>query len=305
MQVSSLLSSLSNSLKKMTETPKMENKEVKPVIVVHECPVMDVVEEKIVYTTKEQEIIDDYYCEVNNLNEFSAWIVRAWFNAEKHGNSVWYDVSITVNNVIFKILRNSKFPYTPSQLVDIWRNLPFLQKDLNNASANDDIQDIENVAIYKKGEQTLSSIGGDLGDISATMVKKLGDTAEEKIKKIYNFKSPEDLLVKEEEELFQVIEDARIEAATTYSTLLKSFNGDIKTFFAELVKRQILSSNEIDLITSDEIQGLTMLSGIDQDIIEEILLTDIEDEENTFKTYQNAVSNIIHPKGKRGRPKKQ
>jgi hypothetical protein len=270
--------------------------------------------------------VDDsvYFEDVQNMNEFGAWIMRAWFNPERNSKSAWYAENLTQETVLDHILRNPKFPYSPSQLVEIWKAIPSIQRGLNSANSSDEISAVENtMGVYKKGEQTLSTIGAELGDVSATMVKKIGDGAEEKIKKFYGAKSPYDLSIEEEEEMINTVDQARSDAAVEFAATLVASAGNIKAFFDVLVKGQILSSNEVGLISAEEFQALYSLSMMNfetmdketvedlvangytiEDLIEEILVEDLEDDENVFKTFQNAVSKKVFPPGKRGRPKK-
>jgi gas vesicle protein len=263
-------------------------------------------EEEIIPNTKQltlADILEGYYEDLKDVSGFSAWVMRAWFNPERYTKSPWFSPEITAETVIMHITGNPKFPYSPSQLIEMYKAIPAIQHGLNANGAEKEIVELEE-AIYKKGEQTLSAIGAQLGNVSATMVKKIGDGAEEKIKKFYNGVAPDDMSIEEEEDMFELIEDARMHASIDFAAALKSSNGDIKAFFAVLVKNQILSSNEVELISAEEIQGLVMLQSMDADIIEEILVEDLEDDDNIFKTFQNAVSKRVFPPGRRGRPRK-
>lgn len=261
-------------------------------------------------------VLDTYYSGVRDLDEFIAWIMRSWFDKEKYAKSRWFSEHVTSDNVLINIVENPNFPCSPAQLMEIWHYMPAIKVSLCSSSSNEDISAIETAlgskstgGIYKKGEETLSAIGAEIGDISATMIKKLGDGAEEKIKKFYGYQSPFSLSEEKEEEIIELVENARVDAAVEYAQLVKNStdgdgNFDAKLFFEKLVKAQILSFKEIELISADEIQGLFMLFSMDEDIMEEVLMEDIEYSDNTFKTYQNAVSRKVFPAGRRGRPRK-
>lgn len=243
---------------------------------------------------------------VQNKAKFCEWIMRAWFNPKKYSKSSWYNVNVDSSTVIEHIANLVSFPYSAQQLVEIWNIIPGLQFGLGAPETTVDDENVTETAVYKKGEQTLSAIGAELGDISATMIKKIGDGAEEKLKKLYQNKSPvNDFSVDDEKSLNDLIENARFEASEEYASMLKNSNGDVNLFLVGLVKNQILSNNESSLISENEISNLKKLSMMDVDLIEEILLEDIDCDSNTFKTFQNAVSKKIYPNRKRGRPRKE
>ncbi len=251
----------------------------------------------------DEEVVREYYEEVKDLIGFRTWIMNSWFNPEKHSGKVWFNAMVTPEMILGFITENPKFPYTPNQLADMWKTMPHIRRGLTSASADSDIEAVE-VTIgttYKKGEQTLSSIGLELGDVSATMVKKIGDTAEEKVKRFYTELASDSCI--EEENALKLLDDARLHAAVEWATLLKNSEGNINAFFGFLVKAQILSIHEVGLLNPNEIDAILMLYQMEQEVIEEILIEDIEEDDNIFKTFQNAVSKRIFPGGKRGRPR--
>ncbi len=247
---------------------------------------------------------------VYNKPRFKEWIMRAWFNPSKHSQKSWFDATVTTTNVVEHLSNNLKvFPYTVQQLVEIWNIIPVIQHGLGVSKEDDgeSTQEEENEsAIYKKGEKTLSEIGAEIGHVSATMIKKIGDGAEIKLNTLYKNKCPSDnSSIDDEISLNKSIDNAQLETSTKFAKILKDSNGDMEIFFSSLVKEQIITSNEIDLISGREKTGLSMLCGMESDIIEDILLEDIGHENNRFKTFQNAVSKTIYPNKKRGRPRKE
>ena len=61
---------------------------------------------------------------VRNRSEMSAWIMRQWFNPDKHSMKAWYDSSVNANNVLSFVSHNKHFPMSPLQLVDMWSVMP-------------------------------------------------------------------------------------------------------------------------------------------------------------------------------------
>ena len=43
---------------------------------------------------------------VRNRSEMSAWIMRQWFNPDKHSMKAWYDSDVTDDNVLAYISRS-------------------------------------------------------------------------------------------------------------------------------------------------------------------------------------------------------
>jgi len=238
--------------------------------------------------------------------EMAAWIIRQWFNPEKHGDKPWYDPSVNVDNVLSFVSHSKYFPMSPIQLLDMWSVMPSIRHGLkmltkeNFEALEEALEDDKKTAKYKKGEESLSMIGKACGGITAPMIQRLERSGTEKIFELSGGKNYMDLDPEDAEEMNSKILDARMTAAARYADLLKSHD-DIDSLFQYLIQNQTMTAIDLKLITQRERDTLGILSSYNKDTIVEFLLVDISRDANVIKTYQSLVAQTIFPR-RRGRP---
>jgi hypothetical protein len=168
----------------------------------------------------------------------------------------------------------------------------YLSRDKNESS----------IPNYNKGEATLHEMSDELGNITATMVNKIFTSAAEKLRLLTGGTSPEDMEDEALTKLLARIDQAREEAAKVYAVALKGHQGNIQAFLDAEVKAQHMTGTERESVTSLEIQFLTALAEMEPEEIIRALLADIEEDDNIFKTFQNAASKRVFPR-RAGRPR--
>lgn len=245
-------------------------------------------------------------------DEFSAWIMRQYFDPAKHSDKVWFDPSVTAANVLdyLSSAEGSRlFPNSPRNLVNLWKLKLDLGNKLGTTADEDDAASVdqgeeEEKAKYQTGDVSLKDIGQELGGVTPTMINKLASAGMEKFAKLTGGKHPEDLDDEELESFLKAIKDARVEAASEFASKLKAAKS-VNAFLQGLAKEQVLTPTDLKIISPEELEGLQILKGKPSENITLILLQDIEDDDNLFKTFQSLVSKKVFPPGKRGRPKKK
>lgn len=245
-------------------------------------------------------------------DDFKGWVMRQYFNPSKHSDKIWYDRSVTKDNVLDYISsqRGQKlFPNTPRNLVNLWKlksdlssRLGATVRDLEKAEKKD--KEEEEKAKYQTGDVSLKDIGQELGGVTPTMINKLATSGMEKFAKLTKDVSPSEMEYADVEDMLNKIETARQEVAKEFAKKLKEANS-VDEFLKTLAKEHILTPTDLKIISPEEIEGLEILMDKSEDRIAMILIEDIEDDDNLFKTYQSAVSKKVHPPAKRGRPKKK
>lgn len=242
--------------------------------------------------------------------EFKAWIMRQYFNPTKHKKEVWFDSSVNQGNVLDYISsqKGSRlFPNSPANLVNLWKLKLDLGSKLGTAvddlEKSDEPEDEEEKAKYQTGDVTLKKVGEELGGVTPTMINKLASSGMEKFGKLFQGQHPEDLDDETLEKLLGTIKAARDTSADEFAQKLVA-SKSVSNFLEALAKEQVLTPTDLKIIDPEEMEGLEILKGKSPDRIKLILLQDIEDDDNLFKTFQSYVSKKVFPPGKRGRPKK-
>jgi hypothetical protein len=248
---------------------------------------------------------------VRDKDKFVAWIMRQYFNPEKHGKQIWYNPSVNEDNVLEYISKiKNHFPLSPKEVADLWRLKKSLSSSMNVIDKEleeipDEEEEKPEKGTYQTGEVSLKDIGQELGGLTPTMINKLAASGMEKIRKLSGGTAPWDMESDQWEALLAAIKSARSDTATEYAEALKGSAGNIRGFLQSLAKQQILTPSDLNLIRDEEVEGLAILYTKPAEQIRNILLQDIEGDNNIFKSFQSAVSKKIFPPGKRGRPKKQ
>jgi len=253
----------------------------------------------------------------NRKTAFTAWVMRQYFNPEKHSGKVWFDDSVTQDNVLEYVTKMGKagvFPQSPKSLYELFKLKGSLQKsmgDLEKSGELDAVSDYiddeaeqeEEKATYHTGEVSLRDIGKELGGITPTMVNKLVGTGMDKFRALTQGQGLDNINGDALESFLKKIQGARVAAADEFMQKLAA-SSSIGEFLKGLQKSQILSPTDLRLVTKSEMDGLRMLKDKDPELAKQMLLQDIQDDNNLFKSYQAMVSKKVFPPKKRGRPRK-
>jgi hypothetical protein len=269
-------------------------------------------EEVMSAIVKEQ--VSPYLDSIRDKKALSAWLMRQYFNPAKHSKKIWFDPSVTEENVLNHITateRKGVFPLSAKELGELWKLKKSLGSSLGKLSdaelSQGEAKPVKKVdddkTKYQTGDVTLRSVGQELGGLTPTMINKLSDTGMEKFKKLLGGKDSEDF-AGQTKNLMQKITQAREEVSKDFAVALKAAPS-VESFLADLVKAQTLTAKELELIEPEEKEGLDILREREPEAIALILAQDIEDTDNLFKTFQSAVSKKMLPFGKRGRPRKE
>lgn len=249
---------------------------------------------------------------IRDSEAMAAWLMRQYFDPNKHGDKVWFSPSVNADNVL-EFVSNTKnnFPLSPKEVADMWKlkkslgaSMKLVAKDLEGDSTNQEPEEDDGKEVYQTGEVTLKDIGQELGGLTPTMINKLAASGMEKVKKITKGVAPWDMESEQWDDLIGAIMKARQETAQEFAGELKRHAGDVKAFLQSLEEKHVLSPGDMKLVSDKEVKGLAILSGKELAQIVNVLLSDIERDDNIFKSFQSAVSKKIFPPAKRGRPRK-
>lgn len=215
--------------------------------------------------------------------EFKKWILKNYFS---DNSTKWYEKSVDESNVLDFVSNNVNFPQTPCRLVNLWN----LKQSLKKYSKGKEKIEEEREMKYTIGDETLKNIGKEIGNVTPTMVTKFYSSGIKKVKFTTNNKSIEEMNVEELDDLNFKIMTIRIEAAKEYSEILNKNSGKISDIIKQLIANQYITKNEASLISEEEIIELIKLSTKTKEEICLFLHTDIERDNNIFKTFQSIVS---------------
>ena len=220
---------------------------------------------------------------VRNKQEFKSWILKNYFS---DSSREWFDPKINESNVLVFVSESKNFPQTPHNLVHLWK----LKEGFKKFSSAKEKLDDEKEMKYTVGDETLKNIGKEIGDVTPTMVTKFYASAINKIKFATGNKSLEQMDAEELDNLNIKIMLARSEAAKDYSDILLRNKGKISNIIKELVTNHFITKNEAELVSEDEVIEIIKLSNKPKEEICLTFYTDIERDNNMFKTYQSVVS---------------
>jgi hypothetical protein len=221
--------------------------------------------------------------QIKNKKDFKNWIIKNYFS---DSTKEWYDASVDESNILEFISTAKNFPQTPNSLVNLWRLKESFKKFANGREKAEDDKE----AKYCVGDETLKNIGKEIGDVTPTMVTKLHASAVNKIKFATHNKSLEQMDEDELDDLNLKIFNARHEAAKDYVDILTTNKGKISDIVSKLIDNKFITKNEAELIEEDELVEILKLSNKSPKEISLTLYTDIEKDNNIFKTYQSVVS---------------
>jgi hypothetical protein len=261
---------------------------------------------------KEQEIHSAIERLGSRKKDLAAWLMRQYFSNDQKG-SAWYDSSVTKDNVLKYIsVPSNNFPLSPTQVSDFFRNMKSLQKKMSSREVSADLDDItlddadDDTSLpgvkYNTGDVTLKDIGAQVGGVTAAMINKIEGDGLGKLQSLLGGKHPRDLDADDERELNRKFAEAESNASERYADMLVASNGNIGKFLMSLVKSHILSNNEAEQITDNEIEALMTLAKMPKERIKQILSKDLNSPRgNVIKTFQSMYSKTIFPPKKRGR----
>lgn len=272
------------------------------------------VKEEITVAINEQ--VHPLFRKIGHKSKFRPWIMRQYFDPQKHGNKPWFDSTVNVDNVLEYITKASEennFPTSPNDLVELWKikkhmdsAIPMMDREEKKAAtaARKAKADADSGKVkYQTGDVKLADLADELG-VTKTTINNITNSAFDKFSKMTFGKRIDDLETAESKMLFDLINDTREEVADVFASELK-YTSTISNFMESLAKQHILTPLSLKNISSSELEALEHLKEKDEDRIALILLQDIEEDDNIFKSFQAAVSRKIVPPGKRGRRAKE
>lgn len=243
------------------------------------------------------------------VEAMAAWALRVYFNPDNTGK-VWYRDGVTLDTVLDEFTLVDS-PISPMALLEVWLALPSLQRAIG-ALTEEDLDTVatylhrdqgdSGVPKYTQGDVTLKDMALSLGGITGTMVNKIFISGAEKLKRLTGGVSPVDMEPEAFDAMIEFVDEKQNKAASDFAMALLAHGGDIPKFLDYQVKLLNLTEIERASVTTDEVQGLSVISGMTHAEIMDILLTDLEDTNNLFLTFQNAASKAVFPR-RSGRPK--
>lgn len=237
-----------------------------------------------------------------DLNEMGEWILRQYF-AAKHTQKKWFKPNLTPLEALQHLGRSPYSPITPEQLSDMWNTMPMLKNALGEAEpAETEIvqsylsrEKEQHIPGYNQGVNTLSEVSDAMGDMTSSMVNKVFVSATAKLRDFTSGISLTEMNDTDLQALLDRIASAREIAVEEFTAKLKASEGDIQAFLSNCFTGHLLNKTELKRIMPEELKLLQELSFFHPEQIKAVLLTDIEEDDNLFKTFQNVASKRIFP----------
>lgn len=231
--------------------------------------------------------------------EFRKWILRQWFSDAKKGMS-YYSPKVNETNVLDYVSTNRSFPVTPVQLVTMWRDkkalkslLPAATKEMDQAQAEEEEQRRE---YNKDAEATHADVGAELG-VTKQAAAYFEQDGMNKFRQLYGG-DPSKMEPEQIEALNAKIDEAREKAAVAFAEALVSSKGDMAKFGGALNAKGLLP--KAHAFSKEERQALQYIAKQYKPAqIEQLLLADIEEDDNLFKSFQMAVARMVFPDKRR------
>ncbi len=251
--------------------------------------------------------IDPVFQTVKDKDGLRSWLVRAYFNPARHSSEPYYSTRVTKENVLEYITsKPALFPQKPLNIVNVWKILPDLRSSLKFVPGEDNLVK-EKESLYTKAETTLSQIGARIGGVTTTMVNKISDQAVTKFGTLLRAldSKEEDIAIRAKDK----IDDAFLTVAEGFADAV----GESKTpeeILSKVVSKGLLGKHDLELMDATEREAFEELilmateDNASQSELEDIFLADLDKHVNVFRTVQMAVSRIIFPPPRRGRPPK-
>lgn len=247
--------------------------------------------------------------------DFTAWVVRRW--APKY-----LPVTATFGDIRNGVYHR-RMPITYRQLADMYLTKIAVLEALSSIQSDDDLDTLlriqeekEKSRVNQTGEVTLAKIGEDLGDITPTQVKNIGDAAQ---RKFAGFAVREEnsngvMFTKSftmDPDLFASRAEAAINKlcsvlSAVIAKTAKNMDFDIDDVFDMLTDESFLTPGERLLVKESEYVALYLLmerirDGEIEDV-KRLMLDDLVEEDNILKSLQNINAKLWFPPAKRGRP---
>ncbi len=260
--------------------------------------------------------VNAQFSKIRNKKKLTAWLMRQYFDADINAKSPWFKRSVTEKTVLLYVSDPlNRFPLTPAKITDMFNCIQSFKKHLKKSEkelgpdlglSKADVADLNKpvTAKYQTGEVTLQKIGKVLGGLTPTMINKLATSGMDRVRRMTNGVPLDELHGERVDDLNRFIMDCRINAALEYADELLEAKGNVKKFIAALVKKRVMTINDVKIMEDREIESILDLTAKSQGEIVQALMADINRDSNIFKTYQSAVSRKAFPEKKRGRPRK-
>lgn len=273
-----------------------------------------IIKEEYAYLREEHMVFDKM--SPSRKKDLSAWLMRQYFNPDKNENSPWYDQNVTESNVLDYISdAGNKFPLSPIQVEDFYRNMKSLQGMVKSKQVSDDLdnldtaEDSDEEATPKAKYQTsdsakLTDVGAALGGVTKTTVNNIENSAFAKLQSLLGV-SPDKMTPEMEVALEKKMKYASMAATKKFIDVLDSVNGNVGQFLMALRKERLISDMEMTQISDEEIESIIDLSDMSPKEVYAFLKADIENPSgNIMKTFQSIYSRTLFPHNKTGRKPK-
>lgn len=256
-------------------------------------------------STKPNQQINSSFLSVKNPSGLKDWLLKNYFNPEKHGKEIYFSKNVNKDN-IFQYISDPKnnFPQTPNAIVELWGFLPDLQKSIRTITlfGKEDNVDAKK-QINVRAEHTLRHIGSKIGNLTTTMVDKISEQAQARYTSLMEKLNKD---AKTSKLTTELIENARLEAAEQITDCIFE-SSDYGDFSRRLLMKKVLHKpdlNYVDELEKASIQYLISVvkafdderdeeESLQQSEIEDIFLEDIKKEINVFNIMQMAVSRKV------------
>lgn len=238
--------------------------------------------------------IQKYELNDQDLEGLGHWVLRHYFS-EKHNKKQWFLPNLTPEQALQHLCDSPHSPITPDQLSDIWRVMPVLRTKLTRKRADKNLKAVSSYLNQQHpknvGELNLNELAGRFGNITKSMVNKIFINAAQKLRELTGGLTPEEMEERDLKSLMEQIDLSRKEAAAKFAATLKAADGNMFNFLESLKETKQIFKTELKHVSPNELEVLREMS-LKFDIveIEQILLTDIEEDENFFLLFQSAAS---------------
>lgn len=265
------------------------------------------------YSEKAREVEEKISGKVRDMEGFKRWLMDKYFGPQ-HSSKPWYKPGITVDNVLGRLMDKDS-PISLKGAVEVWNSMPFLKRGLEALGdeellkklemggfddedlekAEEELEDQKPVmpTKYHRSElDTESELAKEFG-VTKQMIHQIAVNAMNKIRRLTGGVDVADMTPEQLKTLKGKIAAIRNRAADEYSHLLKTFADNIDRFFDALLTKQIIGPSEVEKMKEEESEALSHLATKPVEDIKEILLTDIEEDDNLFKSFQNYVAKTL------------
>lgn len=238
--------------------------------------------------------------------DLSAWLIRQYFDSAKNATSAWYDPSVNEKNVLDYISdAGNKFPLSPIQVEDFFRNMKSLQGMVKSKQVSDDLDRMDDdedgdstpkVKYQTSDNAKLADVGAALGGVTKTTVNNIENSAFAKLQSLMGV-SPDDMTPEQEVALEKKMDRASLMAAKKFIDTLESVNGSVGKFLMALRNDRLISKTEMTQISDEEIEAIIDIAQMSPKEAYQYLKTDLENPNgNIVKSFQGIYSRILFAK---------